>query len=69
VPEAVDGGRAGLLVTPGDSAELADALHSVLSDDDERARLQVAAAAQTDWLTVERMHRDVLREYESLLPS
>ena len=69
VPEAVDGGRAGRLGTPGDAAELAEALHSVLADDDERARLRAAAADRTEWLTVDRMHRDVLHEYESLLPS
>lgn len=69
VPEAIDGGRAGRLVPPGDIDELTDALHSVLTDDDERARLRAAAGHDTEWLTVQRMHRDVLRAYEDLLTS
>jgi glycosyltransferase involved in cell wall biosynthesis len=67
VPETIDGGRAGRLVAPGNVDELAEALHAVLGNDHERARLRAAAAEHTDWLTVERMHRDVLREYQSLL--
>jgi glycosyltransferase involved in cell wall biosynthesis len=67
VPEAIDGGRAGRLVPPGDAPGLADALHAVLGDETERARLQAAAAAHTDWLTVERMHQDVLSVYDDLL--
>jgi glycosyltransferase involved in cell wall biosynthesis len=67
VPEALDGGRAGRLVPPGNPTELADALHAVLTDDDERARLRAAAGDHTEWLTVQRMHRDVLREYARLV--
>lgn len=67
VPETLDGGRAGRLVTPGDAGELADAVHAVLVDDHEKARLQAAAGAHTEWLTVQRMHRDVLGVYEDLL--
>lgn len=69
VPEAVDDGRAGLLVAPGEVSELAAALHTLLSDDAERARLATAAAANTEWLTVGRMHREVLGVYDELLGS
>jgi glycosyltransferase involved in cell wall biosynthesis len=67
VPQTLDGGRAGRLVPPGDVGELADALHAVLVDDEEKARLRAAAGAHTEWLTVQRMHRDVLGVYDDLL--
>jgi glycosyltransferase involved in cell wall biosynthesis len=67
VPETLDEGRAGLLVRPGDAPALAAALHTVLTDEDERARLRAAGAADTGWLTVDRMLQDVLREYADVL--
>lgn len=39
LPDLVEDGRAGLLVEPGDSAGLADALERLLTDEEEAARL------------------------------
>jgi glycosyltransferase involved in cell wall biosynthesis len=50
IPEAIDDGREGLLVPPGDVRALADALASLLSDRDQRAALGEAAMV--------RAHRD-----------
>ncbi|MBB3676991.1 glycosyltransferase [Modestobacter versicolor] len=67
IPEVLEGGAAGVLVPPGDDAELAAALHRVLTTPGEQARLRAAAASGLDWLTVERMSADVLGEYDALL--
>jgi glycosyltransferase involved in cell wall biosynthesis len=46
IPEAVNDGQDGLLTTPGDVAELATALRSVLADPARRAALGAAAGAR-----------------------
>jgi glycosyltransferase involved in cell wall biosynthesis len=46
VPTVLEGGHAGVVVRPGDAAELADALASLLSDPAEARRLGGAAAAR-----------------------
>lgn len=45
IPESIMDGRDGVLVTPGDPEELADALQALLPDADRRATLGAAAAA------------------------
>jgi glycosyltransferase involved in cell wall biosynthesis len=46
IPEAIVNGREGLLVTAGESAELADALRALITDPARRAALGEAAAAR-----------------------
>jgi len=46
IPEAIEDGRDGLLVTPGDVGSLADALRKLLTDPARRAVLGDAAAAR-----------------------
>ncbi len=43
IPELLDEGRAGVVVTPGDAAQLSAALSSLIVRPDERARLSAAA--------------------------
>jgi glycosyltransferase involved in cell wall biosynthesis len=43
VPDLIDVGRTGLLVEPGDSAELAEGLAALLADDAQRAAMATAA--------------------------
>lgn len=51
--EIVEHGRSGLLVPPGDSAALADAVTAVLADDDRSAALSRGAAARSEDFDVE----------------
>jgi glycosyltransferase involved in cell wall biosynthesis len=67
IPEVLEAGRAGVLVPAGDEKELADAVHMVLADGEERARLRKAAGTGLEWLTVDRMNEELLREYAGLL--
>ncbi len=46
VPSVLDGGRAGVLVPPGDAAALATAMANVLADTDRGRELAAAAAAR-----------------------
>ncbi|MGY4768036.1 glycosyltransferase family 4 protein [Kribbella sp. CWNU-51] len=70
VPEALghaaDGSRPGLLVAPGDSQTLAQALRRWLGDPRERARLRVAARSRrltlSDWVQTSRELSAVLSE-------
>ncbi|TFV88387.1 glycosyltransferase [Blastococcus sp. CT_GayMR20] len=67
VPEVLEHGRAGHLVPRDDVDAFASALRAVLLDETERIRLGKAASEGLDWLGVDRMHRDVLRAYDSVL--
>ena len=67
IPEALDGGEAGLLVPPGDVAAFADCLRRLLSDPAELTRRQVAARENLGWLSVERVCREVAVVYDGML--
>lgn len=64
IPEAIEDGRDGLLVAPGDVDELAVALETLLNSREERRRLgaQGRARAERDF-TIERMADDYERLY------
>lgn len=77
VPEALDGGAAGLLVRPwsgaapdGDDARptLAEALARLLADADERARWRSAAGRGLERFHVMRMVDDTVALYRSSIP-
>lgn len=69
VPEALEHGRAGLLVPAGDANALARALQHLLGDPGELAAARARASADLGWLTVGRMARETLQVYRELAPS
>jgi glycosyltransferase involved in cell wall biosynthesis len=67
VAEALDGGRAGLLVPAGNVNALGDALAGMLNDADARAQWQRKAREGVARFRVNRMALDVRGVYEELL--
>jgi glycosyltransferase involved in cell wall biosynthesis len=67
IPEALDGGRAGLLVSPGNTKELAAAMRLLLSDEDARKSLQRAARENLNDCSTINMGREVQAVYTKLL--
>jgi glycosyltransferase involved in cell wall biosynthesis len=67
IPEALDGGRAGLLVPPRDPAALSEALARVLLSRELTEQLRRAAGEGLDRLRVERLCADVLDVYRGIL--
>jgi glycogen(starch) synthase len=66
IPEVIQHGVNGLLVAPGDAAELARAIDTILGDADLRARLGAAAAEGAWRFDLERVEDEVLTLYEGL---
>lgn len=66
IPEALDGGRAGRLVPPGDMRALATALDDLLSSPALRAELASAGQVGLEQLSVQRMHEQYLEVYEEV---
>ncbi|WP_180357985.1 glycosyltransferase family 4 protein [Streptomyces sp. NP160] len=66
IPEALDGGRAGLLVDPEDDVDLARALLSVLTDEALAVRLRLAALEGLERAHVARAAREYAEVYASL---
>jgi glycosyltransferase involved in cell wall biosynthesis len=69
LPEAVDGGRAGLLVPPGDAPALAGVLGSLLDSPDERARWSERARAGLERFGAGRMASQTEGVYRELVGS
>jgi glycosyltransferase involved in cell wall biosynthesis len=67
VPELLENGAAGLLVPPHDPAALATVFRRVLRDPQELERWKAAASSNLEWLQCERMTRETLNVYESVL--
>lgn len=67
IPEALDAGRAGILVPPENPPELALALARLLKDPAERQRLQAAGRQNLDHFRVERVAIDLQNIYQELL--
>lgn len=63
IPEALDGGRAGRLVPPGDAAALARALDDLLSSPSYRSELAAAGRQGLEQLSVQRMYERYLAVY------
>jgi glycosyltransferase involved in cell wall biosynthesis len=66
IPEALDGGEAGVLVPPCDVDALAAAIARLLRDDDERHALQARARENLAHAQVSRMHEQTLEVYYEL---
>jgi glycosyltransferase involved in cell wall biosynthesis len=69
IPEALDGGQAGLLVPPADSQALAAALVQLLSDPNVLHTWKKQAQHNLDWLTAGRVNEETLAVYEELTKS
>jgi glycosyltransferase involved in cell wall biosynthesis len=67
IPEALDGGEAGLLVPPGDSTALAGAILKLLETPKEHTRLKLRARVNLERFRVERMASQMTDVYEELL--
>lgn len=68
IPEAVSDGENGLLVAPGDPAELADALTTVLSDPNRSAAMGASGRGMVrDRFSVDRMVEGNLAVYRKVL--
>jgi glycosyltransferase involved in cell wall biosynthesis len=65
IPEALEGGRAGVLVPPGDAGALSQCLRGLLEDGEERRRLAEAATTNLDWLSAGHMADRMLAVYEA----
>ena len=63
IPEALDGGTAGLLVNAKDATALADTIIQVLQDETLRSNLRKQAATNLDYFTVERLNRETTAVY------
>lgn len=67
IPEALDGGRAGLLVPPRDIPSLAGAMIRVLQSPDEHAQLKSRAGDNLERFRVERMAEEIKDIYRALI--
>jgi glycosyltransferase involved in cell wall biosynthesis len=66
IPEALDNGKAGVLVPPKDSTALADALAKLLSQPHLLKHWQDQAQQNLEWLTVGRVNQQTLAIYSEL---
>ena len=66
IPQALEGGRAGVLVPPGDTRALTEQMRRVLEDDGERRRLAEAAQSNLDWLSAAHMADRMLAVYDAV---
>jgi glycosyltransferase involved in cell wall biosynthesis len=69
LPEAVDRGRAGLLVPAGDAPALADTLRSLLASPDERARWSERGRTGLERFGADRMASQTEGVYRELVGS
>jgi glycosyltransferase involved in cell wall biosynthesis len=65
IPEALEGGRAGVLVPPGDANALSECLRALLENEDERRRLSEAARTNLEWLSAGHMADRMLAVYDA----
>ena len=67
--DAIEDGRSGLLVSPGSSPELAQALKTVLSDDGLRSELSAGAALRAQEFSVQSIGERYLELLRSIAPA
>jgi glycosyltransferase involved in cell wall biosynthesis len=68
IPEALDNGKAGLLVPAKDSNALAAALVQLLNDPNTLQEWKAKAHQNLEWLNVDRVHQETLAVYRELFP-
>jgi glycosyltransferase involved in cell wall biosynthesis len=69
IPEALEDGKAGILIPPRDPASLADALRLLLDNDQLRREWQNRARRNIEMFTTKRMAEEVENVYRELLPA
>ncbi|WP_421654656.1 glycosyltransferase family 4 protein [Leptothermofonsia sp. ETS-13] len=67
IPEALDDGKAGILVPPADSKTLANAITQLLKSSDQLNAWKHRAQQNLEWLSVARVHSETLAVYRELL--
>jgi glycosyltransferase involved in cell wall biosynthesis len=67
IPEALEGGQAGILTPPQDSHSLAAALAQLLSDPEQLCDWKERAKQNLEWLNFTRVHQQTLAVYRELL--
>jgi glycosyltransferase involved in cell wall biosynthesis len=66
IPEALDNGKAGILVPAQDSHKLAEALIKLLSNPNTLQEWKQRSQENLEWLNVTRVHQETLAVYEEL---
>lgn len=69
IPEALDDGKAGILIPPGNVAALRDVLRKLLADGELRAKWSHAATQGLKFFTAEFMAREVTKVYLEIFAS
>jgi len=67
IPEALDNGKAGILVPPADSSALATALSDLLNSPQMLQKWQHQAKTNLDWLNVSRVNQETLAVYQEAI--
>ena len=66
IPEALDGGQAGILVQPTDTQAISTALAQLLSNPNELQKWKQQASANLEWLSAARVNEETLAVYREL---
>jgi glycosyltransferase involved in cell wall biosynthesis len=66
IPEALDNGKAGILVPAQDSHKLAEALIKLLSNPNTLQEWKQRSQENLEWLNVTRVHQETLTVYKEL---
>jgi glycosyltransferase involved in cell wall biosynthesis len=67
IPEALDGGRAGILVPPANPAALAEAIAQLLQNYDWLNTWKCLAQENLEWLSIKRVNNETLAVYSELI--
>ncbi|PSB24803.1 glycosyltransferase family 4 protein [Stenomitos frigidus] len=67
IPEALDGGKAGILVATAKPTALADAIAPLLRDSELLKEWKARSRRNLDWLKVARVHAETVAVYSELL--
>ncbi|MBW4469068.1 MAG: glycosyltransferase family 4 protein [Stenomitos rutilans HA7619-LM2] len=67
IPEALDGGKAGILVPANNPTALAEAIAQLLRDPELVKTWKTRSRQNLDWLNVSRVHTETLTVYSELL--
>ena len=67
IPELVETGKNGILITPGSTDELFNALSSLIEDSSLRQKMGECSLKSSTQFTLEKMESDIVELYKSLL--